>query len=92
MADKQMEKLELHTDSVKAAAESMGINNLSDDAASLLAEDATYRIKQVLVYVRFSRDLDTQKHRRTLNHSLTLKRTVNNKLVLNTITSQKHVS
>ena len=81
MADKQMEKLELHTDSVKAAAESMGINNLSDDAASLLAEDATYRIKQVLVYDRFSRDLDTQKHSLTLDHSLTLKRTVNNKLV-----------
>ena len=70
MADKQMEKLELHTDSVKAAAESMGINNLSDYAASLLAEDATYRIKQVLVYVRFSRYLDTQKHSLTLKHSL----------------------
>ena len=47
MADKQAEKSELHTDSVKAAAESIGINNLSEDAASLLAEDATYRIKQV---------------------------------------------
>jgi len=48
MADKQLEKSELHSDSVKAAAESMGINNLSEEAASLLTEDATYRIKQVL--------------------------------------------
>ena len=48
MAEKQPEKSELHTDSIKAAAESMGINNLSEDAASLLADDATYRIKQVV--------------------------------------------
>ena len=62
MADKQMEKLELHTDSVKAAAESMGINNLSDDAASLLSEDTTYRIKQVRVYVGFG-------HTKTHSHT-----------------------
>jgi len=48
MAEKQGEKCELKHESVKAAAESMGINNLSEEAASLLAEDATYRIKQVL--------------------------------------------
>ena len=46
MAEKQGEKCELKHESVKAAAESMGINNLSEEAASLLAEDATYRIKQ----------------------------------------------
>ena len=49
MAEKPGEKSELNPDSVKAAAESMGINNLSEDAASLLAEDATFRMKQVRV-------------------------------------------
>ena len=48
MADKQGEKCELNHESVKAAAESVGINNISEEASSLLAEDATYRIKQVL--------------------------------------------
>lgn len=54
MAEKQGEKCELNHESVKAAAESMGINNLSEEAASLLAEDATYRIKQVAWLFRAS--------------------------------------
>ena len=54
MAEKQGEKCELKHESVKAAAESMGINNLSEEAASLLAEDATYRIKQASHQSRFN--------------------------------------
>ena len=40
------------SESVKVIAESVGISVLPDDAATVLAEDCTYRLKQ-LVQVNF---------------------------------------
>jgi transcription initiation factor TFIID subunit 6 len=38
----------VYVDSVKAMAESVGIANLNDEAAKVLAEDITYRIRNIL--------------------------------------------
>lgn len=48
--DKKEPKITSHVppESVKVVAESVGIASLPDQAASAMAEDATYRLKQVI--------------------------------------------
>ena len=49
MAEKRDKNIgHLGTESVRAIAESNGISNLSDDSANRLADDATYRLKQMV--------------------------------------------
>lgn len=39
---------QLPGESIKVIAESMGISGIPDDAASVLAEDSSYRLKQIV--------------------------------------------
>jgi transcription initiation factor TFIID subunit 6 len=52
MADKEKKDLKvtsnLPLESVRVIAESVGVGGLRDEAATALAEDVTYRLKQVL--------------------------------------------
>jgi hypothetical protein len=59
MAEKHEKEGKLNShltgDSVRVVAESVGINGLPDTAATYLAEDCTYRLKQIVqVYCYFS--------------------------------------
>lgn len=43
----------ISVESVKIIAESIGVSNISDDAAKLIADDITYRMKMMVQVVKF---------------------------------------
>lgn len=52
MADKEHKEQKIGSqlpgESIKVIAESVGISGIPDDAASVLAEDSSYRLKQIV--------------------------------------------
>ena len=62
MAEKDKRELKvtsnLSLETVKVITESVGIGNLSDEACTLLAEDTTYRLKQMVQVCKLL-DLET---------------------------------
>lgn len=62
MADKQEKesKLNCHltSESVRVVGESVGISGLPDAAAAYLAEDCTYRLKQIVQVTRVFSTID----------------------------------
>lgn len=52
MADKEHKEQkigsQISAETIKVIAESVGINGIPDDAAGVLAEDSSYRLKQIV--------------------------------------------